>query len=41
MKVWVVASRSNAAAMRLYSSTGARAARADDVVFVYDSPFGV
>lgn len=40
MKVWVVASRGNAAAMRLYASTGARAAAPDDVVFVYESPFG-
>jgi aminoglycoside 3-N-acetyltransferase I len=39
-KIWVVASRSNAAAMRLYASTGARAAAPDDVVFVYEPPFG-
>jgi len=40
MKVWVIASRSNEAAMRLYAGTGARAAAADDVVFVYEPPFG-
>jgi ribosomal protein S18 acetylase RimI-like enzyme len=39
MKVWVVASRSNAAALRLYASTGARAESPDDVVFVYEPPF--
>ena len=39
LKVWVVASRGNAAAMRLYASTGARAAASDDVVFVYEPPF--
>ena len=40
MKVWVVGSRSNAAAMRFYVSTGARTAAPDDVVFVYEPPFG-
>ena len=38
MKVWVVASRSNEAAMRLYAGTGAREAGVDDVVFVYPPP---
>ena len=35
MKIWVIASRSNEAAMRLYAGTGGREAGADDVVFVW------
>ena len=36
-KAWVVTNRSNGAAVRLYESTGARAAtETDDVVFVYE-----
>jgi GNAT superfamily N-acetyltransferase len=41
MKVWAVASRGNAGAMRLYASTGARAPAHDDVVFVYEPPLGL
>jgi ribosomal protein S18 acetylase RimI-like enzyme len=41
VKVWVVASRGNAAAMRLYTSAGARAPADDDVVFVYEPPLGL
>ncbi len=38
-KTWVVTSRANTAAVRLYESTGARAGDAsDDVVFVYEPP---
>jgi len=36
MKIWVVASRSNEAAVRLYEGRGARAGAADDVVFVWE-----
>jgi ribosomal protein S18 acetylase RimI-like enzyme len=38
MKVWVVASRANEAAIRLYAGTGGREAGVDDVVFVYQTP---
>ena len=37
MKIWVIASRENAAAVRLYEAAGARSAPgSDDVVFVWD-----
>lgn len=39
MKAWVVASRSNRAAIRLYEATGGRTeAGADGVVFVWEPP---
>ena len=38
MKVWVIASRSNEAAMRLYAGTGGREGGVDDVVFVWQPP---
>lgn len=39
MKAWVVANRSNRAAIRLYERAGGRiGAGADDVVFVWESP---
>jgi ribosomal protein S18 acetylase RimI-like enzyme len=37
MEIWVITNRSNVAAVRLYSSTGAAAeASGDEVVFVYE-----
>jgi len=38
MKVWVIASRSNQAAMRLYAGTGGREGGDDAVVFVWQPP---
>lgn len=35
MKIWVLTNKSNAAAVGLYESTGARRADDDDVMFVY------